>query len=73
MFFFAKGNNRADERSYKRKTEEYLYDFLYIATPTKEAVADIDHEDESNDWPGSVHNIKYSTRDGKLITSCVVR
>lgn len=29
-------------------------------------MADIDHEDESNDWPGSVHNIQYSTRDGKL-------
>ena len=50
----------------KEKNEEDSDEIIYIVTPTKEAVADFEPADKSDDWTGGVHNIQYSTKNGKL-------
>ena len=50
----------------KEKNEEDSDEIIYIVTPTKEAVEDFEPADKSDDWTGGVHNIQYSTKNGKL-------
>ena len=42
----------------KEKNEEDSDEIIYIVTPTKEAVADFEPADKSDDWTGGVHNIQ---------------